>query len=435
MSDAANTVGSTHIRNFSDLATSRKRLHCLQILEAGLAAADPAVIVPKFVTRSHVRAGSKVLDMSKYSAIHTIAFGKAAGSMTGAVNSILPVQSGIIVVPKGSKSQTTGRKFRIFNSGHPRPDRASVKAAKEIVKFLGNRRHDELVLFLVSGGASALLALPDRITLDEKTYATDLLLKSGASIQEFNCVRKHLSRIKGGRLVSNLQCHAVGLVMSDVESNDLSAIASGTTHMDDTTFADAMHVIERYKLEKRMPQAVMQVLRDGTAGRISETPKAGIISNHIIADNGICLAAMREKALHLGYHADAMQVFGDIKVAVKKITDRIPKNEMECILFGGETTVRVLGSGAGGRNHELVLRLLKNTRRSDRMVIASIGTDGIDGNTEFAGAITENSAANPQEIREFLRNSDSGRFFQRRGSNIMTGFTHTNLMDIGMILR
>ena len=423
------------IKNFSDLATSEKRRLCLEILEAGLAAADPANIIPKFVAKSHIRVYEKKLDLARYSRIYTIAFGKAGDSMTRAVNAIIPVQGGIIVIPKGSKSSISGRKFQIFNSGHPKPDRTSVKAAKEVVKFLKNRRQGELVVFLVSGGASALLALPDGITLDEKVWVTDLLLKSDATIQEFNCIRKHLSKIKGGRLVSNLKCSALGLVMSDVEGDDLSSIASGTTFMDDTTFENAANILKRYKLARKIPPRVWQVLETGMTGRRRETPKKEKIQNQIIANNTACIEAMQEKARQLGYTAYTIQVFGNIKDAVKKILKNIPEKEKSCLIFGGETVVKVLGNGTGGRNHELVLRLLKNTQKSKRLVIASIGTDGIDGNTTFAGAITENIKTDPQEIKEFLKDSDSGRFFQKHSSNILTGFTHTNLMDIGMILR
>lgn len=423
------------IRNFSDLATSEKRRRCLEVLEAGLAAADPASIMPEFVTKSHIRAGKKTLELSQYSKIYTVAFGKAGDSMTRAVNAIIPVQGGIIVIPRGSKSVVRGKKFQIFNSGHPRPDRTSVKAAKETVKFLQNRRRDELVVFLVSGGASALLALPDGIMLDDKIHVTDLLLKSGATIQEFNCVRKHLSKIKGGRLVSNLRCHALSLIMSDVEGDDVSSIASGTTFRDDTTFQDAVGIIEKYGLERKIPPAVRNVLEDGMEGRIPDTPKKEEIPNCVIASNSVCIRAMREKASQMGYATHAVEVFGDIKDAVKKIVKNIPDRDNSCLIFGGEPTVKVLGKGTGGRNHEMVLRLLKNTQGLKKMVIASIGTDGIDGNTAFAGAITENGRTDTETVKGFLRNSDSGRFFQKQGSSIATGLTHTNLMDIGVVMR
>ncbi|MCY4491112.1 MAG: DUF4147 domain-containing protein [Thaumarchaeota archaeon] len=423
------------IQNFSDLATSEKKRHCLEILDAGLAAADPADILPKFVKKSHIKAGSVVLDVSKYSRIYTVAFGKAGDSMTKIVNSTIPLDGGIIVIPKGSKSLITGKKFQIFNSGHPKPDKTSVKAARAVVKFLKTKRCDDLVIFLVSGGASALLALPDDITLDDKVYMTDILLRSGATIQEINCVRKHLSKIKGGRLVSDMKCTALALVMSDVEGDDLSSIASGTTFRDETKFEDAVNIIRQYKLERKTPATVWNILGDGLSGVKQETPKTALIPHHIIANNSQCLEAMAKKATSLGYNTDTMQIFGNIKEAVKKILTKEPTDEMDCLIFGGEPTVEVIGNGSGGRNHEIVLRLLKNTQKSKKMVIASVGTDGIDGSTIFAGAITDNAKTDMQEIKDFLRNSDSGRFFQKRSSNILTGFTHSNLMDVGVILR
>ncbi|GKS66613.1 hypothetical protein YTPLAS73_01600 [Nitrosarchaeum sp.] len=229
------------IQNYEDLATSEKKRECLDILEAGLRAADPENIIPKFITAEEIKINGEVLKIGDFSNIYTVAFGKAGDSMTRALNAIIPIKSGIIVIPKGSKSKIKGKKFQIFNSGHPKPDQTSVKAAKEVTKFLQNRRDGELTIFLVSGGGSALLAIPDDITLEDKIYVTDLLLKSGASIQEFNCIRKHLSKIKGGKLVETIKCQGIALVMSDVEGDDLSAIASGTTYKDDTTFLDALY--------------------------------------------------------------------------------------------------------------------------------------------------------------------------------------------------
>ncbi|RNJ78833.1 MAG: DUF4147 domain-containing protein [Nitrosopumilus sp. B06] len=419
------------IQNFHDLATSSRKKESLQILEAGLRAADPEAIIPKFVTREAIRMEKKTINVSEYSAIYTVAFGKAGDSMTRAFNGIIPVKGGIIVIPKGSRSMVLGKKFQIFNSGHPRPDRTSVKAAKETVKFLQNRRNGELVVFLVSGGGSSLLALPDGITLDDKIHATDLLLKSGATIQEFNCVRKHLSKIKGGRLVEGLKCDGVGLVMSDVQGDDLSAIASGTTYYDDTTYADALKIIHKYNIAKKMPPEIFQVLEKGM--RRGDTVRDGI-NCRVIAGNTVCLEAMKKAAQKMNYKTDTMQVFGDIKNATREILGRLPESK-GCLIFGGETTVKVLGRGMGGRNQEMVLRLLKNTQKSSRLVIASMGTDGIDGNSLFAGAITENLRTDADTIKEFLRESDSGRFFQKRGASIITGFTHTNLMDIGVILQ
>jgi len=423
------------IQNYEDLATSEKKRECLDILEAGLQAAEPENIIPRFVTPEEIKINGKSIKLQGFSNIYTVAFGKAGDSMTRAVNAIIPIKGGIIVIPKGSKSKIKGKKFQIFNSGHPKPDQTSIKAAKEVIKFLQNRRDGELVIFLVSGGGSSLLAIPDDITLDDKIYVTNLLLKSGASIQEFNCIRKHLSKIKGGRLVQDIKCHGIGLVMSDVEGDDLSSIASGTTYMDNTTFLDALNIINKYKLTNKIPLEILQRLEDGFKGKISETPKKAKIENYIIANNKDCLKAMETKAKEFGYKVKTIQVFGNIKDATKTIMENISDEQKSCLIFGGETTVEVIGKGSGGRNQDLVLRILKNSQNLKKMIIASIGTDGIDGNTFFAGAMTENIKIDESIIKEFLKNSDSGRFFQKQKSNIRTDCTHTNLMDIGVILK
>ena len=422
------------IQNFDDLATTDKKKECLEILDAGLQAADPKNIISNYVTPNEIKINGKSFNLEKYSSIYSVAFGKAGDSMTRALNAIVPIKSGIIVIPKGSKSIIKAKKFQIFNSRHPEPDQTSVKAAKEVMKFVQNKRSDELIIFLVSGGGSSLLAMPDDITLEDKIHVTKVLLKSGATIQEFNCVRKHLSKIKGGKLIENMKCHGVSLVMSDVEGDDLSAIASGTTYMDDTTYEDASEILKKYKIRWKMPQEVLDLFKK-RENEIIETPKKAKIENFVIASNSNCLEAMKEKAEKIGYKVDTMQIFGDIKEQVTKILEKISDEEKTCILFGGETTVKVLGKGMGGRNQELVLRLLKNTQKLKKMVIASIGTDGIDGNSVFAGAITENIRIDLDVMKEFLKNSDSGRFFQKQKGNVITNATHTNLMDIGMILK
>ncbi|MSS85943.1 MAG: hydroxypyruvate reductase [Thaumarchaeota archaeon] len=423
------------IQNFEELAITEKKKDCLEILESGLQAANPENIISKYVTPNEIRINGKIFNIEKYSNIYTVAFGKAADSMTRAINSIISIKSGIIVIPKGSKAKIKAKRFQIFNSGHPKPDKTSVKAAKEVMKFVQNKKSDELIIFLVSGGGSSLLAMPDQITLSDKIHVTDLLLKSGATIQEFNCVRKHLSKIKGGKLVENMKCNGIGLIMSDVENNDISSIASGTTYMDNTTYQDAMNIIEKYKLKMRIPIEVLQILGNGLHNQKSETPKHAKIENYVIASNNDCLESMEKEASTKGYKVIKIQIFGDIKEAVKKILEKIPDEQKTCLIFGGEPTVKVLGKGQGGRNQELVLRILKNTQKLKKMVIASMGTDGIDGNSKFAGAIIENIKVDLNTMKEFLKNSDSARFFEKQKGNIKTEFTHMNLMDIGIILK
>ncbi len=423
------------IQNFDDLATTDKKKDCLEILESGLQAANPENIIKKIVTPNEIKINGKSFSLEKYSSIYSVAFGKAGDTMTRALNAIIPIKSGIIVIPKGSKSVIKGKKFQIFNSRHPKPDSTSVKAAKEVMKFVQNKRNDELIIFLVSGGGSSLLAMPDDITLDDKVHVTNTLLKSGATIQEFNCIRKHLSKIKGGKLVENMKCQGIGLVMSDVEGDDLSSIASGATYMDDTTYEDALEIIKKYKIGWKIPDEVLTLLKNRMNEKKLETPKKAKIENYVIANNDDCLNEMKVQAEKMGYTVSIMHIFGDIKEGVTKILEKISENEKTCIIFGGEPTVKVLGKGMGGRNQELVLRLLKNTQKSKKLVISSAGTDGIDGNSVFAGAITENVKVDLDVMKEFLKNNDSGRFFQKQKGNIITKATHTNLMDIGVILK
>jgi len=423
------------IQNFEELSITEKKKDCLEILEAGLQAANPHNILPNYVTPKEIRLNGKIIDFSKYSNIYTVAFGKAGDSMTRAINSIISIKSGIIVIPKGSKAKIKGKKFQIFNSSHPKPDKTSVKAAKEVIKFVENKKNNELIIFLVSGGGSSLLAMPDEITLNDKVHVTDLLLKSGATIQEFNCIRKHLSKIKGGKLLQNMKCDGISLIMSDVEDDDLSSIASGTTYMDNTTYQDAMDIIEKYRLKRKIPIEVLQVLGNGLHDQKPETPKKSKIENFVIANNNNCLESMEKIAKSKGYKVTKIQNYGDIKTVVKKILENISEEQKTCLIFGGEPTVKVLGKGQGGRNQELVLRILKNTQKLKKITIASMGTDGIDGNSNFAGAIIENIKMDLNVMKEFLKNSDSARFFQKQKGNIKTGYTHTNLMDIGIILK
>jgi len=423
------------IQNFEELAITEKKKDCLEILESGLQAANPKNIIPNYVTPNEIKINGKIFNIEKYSSIYTVAFGKAGDSMTRAINAIISIKSGIIVIPKGSKAKIKGKKFQIFNSGHPKPDKTSVKAAKEVIKFVNNKKNDELIIFLVSGGGSSLLAMPDEITLSDKVHVTELLLKSGATIQEFNCIRKHLSKIKGGKLVENMKCDGVSLIMSDVENDDLSSIASGTTYMDNTTYQNAVDIIEKYRLKRRIPIEVLQILGNGLHNQKTDTPKRAKIENYIIANNNNCLEAMEKTAITKGYKVIKMQIFGEIKEAVKKILKNIPETQKTCLILGGEPTVKVLGKGQGGRNQELVLRILKNTQKLKKITIASIGTDGIDGNSNFAGAIIENIKVDLNIMKEFLKNSDSARFFEKQKGNIKTDFTHMNLMDIGVILK
>ena len=234
------------IKNFNSLANTTMKKNALQILEVGLTSAQPKNFLKTFVSKNYVLQGKNRVFLSNYGKIFVVAYGKAADSMAQYVSEIINVSQGIAVVPKYIKSSLVSKKFKIFYSGHPLPDKESMRAGKAVLEFVNDRSIGDFVLFLVSGGGSSLLALPDRITLTDKKHVTKLLLQCGATIDEFNCVRKHLSMIKGGKLVQNMNCDGCALIMSDVVSNDLSVISSGCTYNDNTTFSDAMKIITKY---------------------------------------------------------------------------------------------------------------------------------------------------------------------------------------------
>src|SRR3972149_6167887 len=395
------------IQNYSDLAKDRGKINALKILTAGLESAMPQKQLQKIINSKQIRCGKKTINLTNYDSIYLVAFGKAADSMANAVSAIINIKKGIVVIPKGIMPKIKNHRFQIFQAGHPTPDKTSVRAARSILKFLDQRNKDELVIFLVSG----------------------------ATIQELNCVRKHLSKIKGGRLIEGMKCDAVSLVISDVMGDDLSSIASGTTYFDKTKFADALKILKKYRLENKIPNSVIQRLRLGASDKIPETPKKSKIPHHIVLTNRDCLQAMQKKSKQLGVSFKTISISGDIGKATSKLVSLIPRKKNSCIIFGGETTVKVKGSGKGGRNQELVLRILEKIQKTKQDVtIASLGTDGIDGNTKYAGAITKNILIHQKEIKSYLTANASNSFFKKYGGLIKTGYTHTNLMDIGLIL-
>ena len=423
------------IKNFNSLANTDIKKNALLILESGLSSAQPKNFLKEFVNKNHILLGKNQILLSNYKRIFVVAYGKAADSMTEYVSKKINISRGIVVVPKYTKPSLSSEKFQIFYSGHPLPNRESVRAGKAVQKFVNGRSNDDFILFLVSGGGSSLLALPDKITLAEKKYVTKLLLKSGVTIDEFNCIRKHLSMIKGGKLVQEINCDGCALVMSDVVSNDLSVISSGCTYNDNTTFSDAMKIITKYALEKKLPKKVLIHLQDGLD--IVTRSKRSTIKNKIIATNQNCLDAMVLKSRQLGFVTKVYSpIKHDVGVSAKKIVQMIPRRKNSCLIFGGEPTVRVRGNGKGGRNQELVLQILKLIHDSNHhILISSISTDGIDGNTMCSGAIIENNSSSMKKIISYLENNDSYSFFKKYGGLIKTGYTHTNLMDIGLIMK
>ena len=410
-----------------------KTQNALDIIDTGLQSALPQNLLAGMIAKNKLRVGNKVYSMSKYGKIYVVAVGKAADSMAKLVDSKIKLERGIIVIPQNYNPVFRNKKFQIHRAGHPIPNKSSVVAAKSILSLLKNAEKDDFVIFLISGGASALVCMPEGITLAQKQQITKLLLKCGATIDEINSVRKHLSSIKGGKLVQNLPCSAISLVMSDVAGDNLASIASGLTHFDDSTFSDCMKIIRKYGLERKA-SSVLRRLRFGVRGEINETPKKSAIPNFIVATNKDCVSVMAKKAASLGYTTKTLTpISGDVKTAAKKILQSFSNAKNSCLVFGGEPTVKVTGSGRGGRNQELVLWILKNLKDPD-VIVVSIGTDGIDGNTKYAGAISD-FIPDCDEIDSYLSDNNSNAFFKKHHRLILTGPTHTNLMDVGLIMR
>ena len=424
------------IKNIDLLANTKMERKALQILESGLMAAQPKNFLKKSVHQNYILLGKNRIVLSKYRKIFVVAYGKAASSMAEYVVKKINISKGIIVIPKYTKSSLSSKKFVIIHAGHPIPDRESVKAGKIVQKFVESCSKEDFILFLVSGGGSSLLSLPDKITLNEKKQVTKLLLKSGATIDEFNSVRKRLSRIKGGKLVKNMQSDGCALIMSDVLTNNLSVISSGCTYNDNTTFSDAIKVITKYSLTKKLPKKVITHLKHGLKTQVTR-PNRLKVKNKIIATNLDCLNTMAIKAKSLGISTKIYSsVNGDVSTSAQKIVKMMKSSRKSCIIFGGESTVHVKGNGKGGRNQELVLQILKRIQNIDQNVlISSISTDGIDGNTNYSGALIKNHSINLQKISLYLKNNDSNSFFKKYGGLIKTGPTNTNLMDIGLIIK
>ncbi len=387
-----------------------------------------------------------------------LAFGKAASGMARAVLDAIGdiVTGGIVITKYGHADLHTGNKVEVYEAGHPLPDEHGMRATGRAVEMAEGLNEDDLLVCLVSGGGSALLVAPyPGITLEEKQQATDLLLHAGADINELNTVRKHLSRVKGGRLAEIAYPARIrSLLLSDVIGDPLDVIASGPTAPDRTTFADALGVLQKYGLIDRVPDSVRTLLRDGASGRIPETPKVGNtvfdhVENTIIGSNRQALEAARVRAEEMGFAAEvaAKPVQGEAQEAARALTQRVQKirevheraGTTACMISGGETTVTVKGHGLGGRNTEFALAFALAIEGAAGIALLSGGTDGTDGPTDAAGAIVDGQTVvkaraagiNPEE---YLTNNDSYTFFKKLDALLVTGPTGTNVMDLQIVL-
>jgi glycerate 2-kinase len=431
-----------------------------EIFMAGIEAVQPARLIPGHVslTNDFLRAGDHLFARSALGEVIIIGAGKASASMAQAIELILMpvINKGIIITKYGHSLPL--QKIECLEAGHPIPDREGIEATLKMISLVNNLKENDLVIFLVSGGASALMAdAPDGVPPQALQDLVRLLLASGANIDEINCIRKHLSFIKGGQLAKKIfPANLVSLVLSDVNGDNLSVIAIGPTVADPSTFSDAIEILKRYRLIDKVSPAIRKCLEDGVAGLVPETPKAGDpifgkTCNSLIGTNSISLQAASKAATQKGYHPIIINAIleGEAEQQAAKFVDTCllyQGQKPACLLMGGESTVTIRGKGLGGRNQHFALaalyELIKRDIDPDQVpVILSGGTDGTDGPTDAAGAIIDaghvnylRAGRNLDIAGEFLNANDSYHFFEKYGGLIKTGPTQTNVMDLVVAL-
>ncbi len=370
-------------------------------------------------------------------------FGSGKASIEGAKRieeiSLKNIKEGFVV----SNYKEPLLKTEVFESSHPIPSQKSVKAAEILIKKLSSLKEEDKFIYLLSGGSSALLEKPiSPITLDEFKELTKLLLLKGADIKEINTVRKHLSLVKGGRLAKLTKAKGKVLVISDVLGDSLETIGSAPFYLDRSFFLDAKNILVKYEIWPLLPSSIKDVIKKGLKGEILETLKEENknIEHIIVANNFTALKEAAKEAKKRGFSVEILKkpLEMDVKEAAKFVIKKARESKKECVIFGGECTVEVKGEGKGGRNQELALRVLRLMKREDRFVFLSGGTDGIDGNSDAAGAVVDffvKENIKEEIIDKFLENNDSNTFFKKFKGEIKTSFTGTNVADIGIILK
>ncbi len=433
-------------------SAANMRAQCLELFQAGIAAANPQAAV-----RFHLQSESKRLESKDK--IHIIAFGKAARAMAQAARSVLPAtqlaEPGIVVTTYDNAHPIES--FEVFGAGHPLPDANGLAAAHRVADKIRQATADELILVLISGGGSALLPYPvEDIGLADKIATTQLLLSCGANIGQINCVRKHLSQIKGGglaRLAAPATLHA--LILSDVLDDDFSAIASGPTVADDSTFADALAVLKNQGIWEQTPTSIKDYLQQGAAGLRPETPKTGDsvfagVSATLIGGNSLSVDAVVAAAEHQAYrtHIFSRQLTGEARQAGERLAAYAKHlfaqgmTTKTAVIAGGETTVTLKGNGKGGRNQEMALAFALAAERlalPGSWSFLSGGTDGRDGPTDAAGGQVDNQSLNKIRASGIdpnaaLVNNDSHTALQAADGLVVTGATDTNVADLQILL-
>ncbi len=420
-----------------------------EIFFAGVKAVQPANFIPAQIKRTDnaLLITSAEITLPYQHNIYVAAVGKAASAMAHETEKILGnhIKAGLAITKYGHAMPLQA--FSTIEAGHPVPDDNSVRAGEALLQLFKQAQSNDTIIMLVSGGASALVAdCPGATTLQDIQHTVQLLLRCGASIDEINTIRKHLSLLKGGQLVKHTSATIISLILSDVPGDDLSVIASGLTVADTSTFEDAWRIIDKYSLAELLPNTVKQWLQQGLDKLIPDTPKPGnkifeTVSNTIVANNTIALNAAAKKAKQLGYSVQILSstLSGEASVKavefIKELNTARSQKKL-CFLMGGETTVTIKGGGKGGRNQEFVLAALCACKTNKQISLKNItilsgGTDGTDGPTDAAGAVAEQTILQTHlNPCLFLANNDAYHFFKQAGGLLITGPTQTNVMDI-----
>jgi glycerate 2-kinase len=398
----------------------------------------------------------KMFDLTVFHRIFLIGTGKASAAMAQAIENIFGdrVTHGLITTKYGHVLPL--EKTEIIEAGHPIPDQNGIEGSKKIRNLLKGSGDEDLVIFVLSGGGSALLPLPaDGITLEEKQKVTQLLLDCGADIREINTIRKHISQIKGGWLARwAYPSPVIGFILSDVVGDSFDVIGSGPTLPDNSTFEGAWNILDKYDLLKEIPSSILKHLLLGKEGKVEETPKPGDMAfekvyHYLIGSNILALRAAEEEAISLGFNTLILSssIGGETRetarfhsaIAKEILSSGNPLPRPACILSGGETTVALKGHGLGGRNQEFALAAAFEINGLERVLLLSGGTDGTDGPTDASGAIVDDTTI--QRARSmgldpevYLKDNNAYPFFQRLGDLLITGPTHTNVMDVRILL-
>lgn len=388
--------------------------------------------------------------------LYLIGVGKASGAMAAEAAKVLGshLTDSLVTVKHGHEVEGAG--INMISASHPVPDEHSVEAVNRTLHFLEKVEEEDIVIFLLSGGASALWCdIPDGLNMEDLSQAYQQLVHSGAAIEEINTIRKHLSRVKGGQLVRYCKGRIITLIISDVPGDDLGIIGSAPTYPDTSSYREALEIIHKYKLGPKMPESILAYLEKGVRGIIPENPKPGDpaflrVSNTIIGSNKIAVSAAAKAAAELGYHVYASDklVTGETQQEAKQLIGSLLQCRFKkpcCVIQGGETVIQVRGDGKGGRNQHFALAalkelaLLRNNIDAKDVILLSCGTDGTDGPTDAAGAVISMATLDlvtekDISIDEYLANHDAYHFFEKTGGLIQTGPTQTNVMDIQLMI-